>query len=486
MSKATKARILIVEDDADLRDALVTTLEVAGYIILEAGNGEEALVRLARESVDLVVSDVNMPGITGHQLMAQVHSQFPGLPVMLMTAYGQIDHAVAAIQGGAVDYLVKPFEPKVLLEAIGKSVTGGGRRVDEPVAEDPVSQRLFLLAKKVAASDSTVLICGESGTGKEVLAQYIHRQSGRADGPFVAINCAAIPENMLEAVLFGHEKGAFTGAHTSAPGKFEQANGGTILLDEISEMEIGLQAKILRVLQEREVERVGGRKTLKLDVRVLATTNRDLREHVQNGRFREDLYYRLSVFPLQWQPLRARRGDILPMAEHLLRLHSRKMKLAGIKFELGARDALLRHDWPGNVRELDNAIQRALILQQGQRITAEDLCLDTLLGMAPPVPAAVSHAHLPSAVQPTDSHVAPDFAERAPLASTGTSGEDADQSLGHDLRQREFQIIIDTLRMERGKRKQAAEKLGISPRTLRYKLAQIRDSGIDLDAELIA
>ncbi|MAL98955.1 MAG: sigma-54-dependent Fis family transcriptional regulator [Alteromonadaceae bacterium] len=481
-----KFKILIVEDDADLRDALVTTLEVAGHKVLEAGSGEDALVSLGRETVDLVVSDVNMPGISGHQLMAQVHAQHPGVPVMLMTAYGQIDHAVAAIQGGAVDYLVKPFEPRLLLEAIDKSVSGGGRRVDEPVAEDQLSQRLFQLAKKVAASDSTVMICGESGTGKEVLAQYIHRHSPRADGPFVAINCAAIPENMLEAVLFGHEKGAFTGAHASAPGKFEQANGGTILLDEISEMEIGLQAKILRVLQEREVERVGGRKTLKLDVRVLATTNRDLREHVQNGRFREDLYYRLSVFPLQWQPLRVRRGDILPMAEHLLRNHSRKMKLSGIKFEASARDALLRHNWPGNVRELDNAIQRALILQQGQRITADDLCLDAPLGMGSPFSATVTE---PTPMNAIPAYAPEDDQQFAPEPSKREEGlhlNESDQSLGRDLRQHEFQIIIDTLRLERGKRKQAAEKLGISPRTLRYKLAQMRDCGIDVDLELTA
>ena len=487
MSRVAKPKILIVEDDADLRDALVTTLEVAGHQVLEADSGEDALVRLSRDNVDLVVSDVNMPGISGHQLMAQVHAQYPGVPVMLMTAYGQIDHAVAAIQGGAVDYLVKPFEPRVLLEAIEKCVSGGGRRVDEPIAEDPLSQRLFLLAKKVAVSDSTVLICGESGTGKDVLAQYIHRHSARAEGPFVAINCAAIPENMLEAVLFGHEKGAFTGAHTSAPGKFEQANGGTILLDEISEMEIGLQAKILRVLQEREVERVGGRKTLKLDVRVLATTNRDLREHVQNGRFREDLYYRLSVFPLQWQPLRARRGDILPMAEHLLRLHGKKMKVAGVKFEQSARDALYRHDWPGNVRELDNAIQRALILQQGQRITVEDLCLDSLLGMAATsvAPAPRYTPVVPPAEPEYSRHSASEVHFNHVEAVEAVHGE-PDQSLGQDLRQREFQIIIDTLRVERGRRKQAAEKLGISPRTLRYKLAQMREYGIDIDVEIIA
>ncbi|MFE8069500.1 sigma-54 dependent transcriptional regulator [Marinobacteraceae bacterium S3BR75-40.1] len=472
-----KSRILIVEDDRELREALVTTLEIGGYRVLEAGCGEDALSLLAEGPVDLVVSDVNMPGMSGHELLREVSHRFPGTPVMLITAYGQIDQAVAAMQGGAVDYLVKPFEPQTLLDSLQDYIGDGGRKKsDEPVAEDPASQRMFQLARKVAVSDSTVLICGESGTGKEVLARYIHQHSDRSDQPFVAINCAAIPENMLEAILFGHEKGAFTGAHASSPGKFEQANGGTILLDEISEMDMGLQAKLLRVLQEREVERVGGRKPIKLDVRVLATTNRDLAHYVQQNQFREDLYYRLSVFPLQWQPLRERRGDIIPLAEHLLRVHARKMKCPGVKLDASARRALQQHAWPGNVRELDNAIQRALILHQGQTITADDFCLDTIMsGMGridPPVTAARAPEYTE---QPAEEAVAEDM---------GEDEECGDRTLGVDLRQREFRIIIDTLKDERGRRKQAAERLGISPRTLRYKLAQMRDNGIDIDREL--
>lgn len=477
-----KAQVLIVEDDHDLREALVTTLELAKYQVREAANGEQALASLAKSPVDMVVSDVNMPGMSGHELLAEIQRLHPGLPTMLITAYGQISDAVSAMQSGAIDYLVKPFEPKVLVDAVSK-VVGGGRQKsdDQPVAEDPVSLRMFQLATKVANSESTVMISGESGTGKEVLARYIHQQSPRADQPFVAINCAAIPENMLEAILFGHEKGAFTGAVSSSPGKFEQANGGTILLDEISEMDFSLQSKLLRVLQEREVERVGGRKTISLDVRVVATTNRDLADYVREGKFREDLYYRLTVFPMHWQPLRERPLDILPLAKSLLRKHTRKMKLTGITLADDARKALTTHAWPGNVRELDNAIQRALVLQQGNVIHAGDLCLE--LGITGRADSPLSEA-----VAPMSSEVPIYTAEEREAAQQASAPveevPEGNGSLGNDLRQQEFRIIIQTLRSEGGRRNRAAEQLGISPRTLRYKLAQMRDAGIDLETEL--
>jgi len=477
-----KAQVLIVEDDHDLREALVTTLELAKYQVREAANGEQALASLAKSPVDMVVSDVNMPGMSGHELLAEIQRLHPGLPTMLITAYGQISDAVSAMQSGAIDYLVKPFEPKVLVDAVSK-VVGGGRQKsdDQPVAEDPVSLRMFQLATKVANSESTVMISGESGTGKEVLARYIHQQSPRADQPFVAINCAAIPENMLEAILFGHEKGAFTGAVSSSPGKFEQANGGTILLDEISEMDFSLQSKLLRVLQEREVERVGGRKTISLDVRVVATTNRDLADYVREGKFREDLYYRLTVFPMHWQPLRERPLDILPLAKSLLRKHTRKMKLTGITLADDARKALTTHAWPGNVRELDNAIQRALVLQQGNVIHAGDLCLE--LGITGRADSPLSEA-----VAPTSPEVPIYTAEEREAAQQASAPveevSEGNGSLGNDLRQQEFRIIIQTLRSEGGRRNRAAEQLGISPRTLRYKLAQMRDAGIDLETEL--
>ena len=465
------SKVLLVEDDRALREALADTLEIGGYDFCAVDSAEAALAELARGSFCMVVSDVNMPGMDGHQLLGLIRSRHPQLPVLLMTAFGAVDRAVDAMRRGAADYLVKPFEPKALLDLVERHALGRLRKDDGdgPVALEPASRQLLELAKRVAQSDSTVLISGESGTGKEVLARYIHQQSPRVSKPFIAINCAAIPDNMLEATLFGHEKGAFTGAVASQPGKFEMAEGGTILLDEISEMPLGLQAKLLRVLQEREVERVGARKPIDLDIRVLATSNRDLAGEVAAGRFREDLFYRLSVFPLGWRPLRERTADILPLAERLLAKHTKKMNHAPARLSADAERALVGYPWPGNVRELDNAIQRALILQQGGMIQPQDLCLSGPIGLAPlaaPAPTLVA--------VPSGSAMLP-------------MGEDSDSgALGDDLRRREFQMIIDTLRAERGRRKEAAERLGISPRTLRYKLAQMRDAGMDVEAYLFA
>jgi two-component system response regulator FlrC len=454
--------ILLVEDDRALREALADTLELGGYRYRAVDSGEAALLALAEEPFGLVISDVNMPGIDGHQLLASIRLRDPALPVLLMTAFGSIERAVEAMRGGAADYLVKPFEPRLLLDTLARCCPQGRRApgARQPVAADPQSRQLLELASRVARSEATVLITGESGTGKEVLARFIHDQSARADGPFVAVNCAAIPDHLLEAILFGHEKGAFTGAIAAQPGKFELAQGGTLLLDEISEMPLGLQAKLLRVLQEREVERVGARKPLALDIRVLATSNRKLAEEVAAGRFREDLFYRLSVFPLAWLPLRERPADIVPLAERLLAVQAARMNRPVPTLSAAARQALAEHPWPGNVRELDNAVQRALILQPGNQIQAEDFGLHWLatgVSLAPPA-AAVPEATAGEAVRPLDA----------------------------DLRDREFQVILDTLKAERGRRKETAERLGISARTLRYKLAQMRDAGLDVEQELLA
>ncbi|MDH0648277.1 sigma-54 dependent transcriptional regulator [Pseudomonas sp. GD03858] len=453
-------KVLLVEDDRVLRQALADTLEIGGFAHRAVASAEEALHAVTEEAFGLVVSDVNMPGMDGHQLLGQLRRQHPQLPVLLMTAHAAVERAVDAMRQGAVDYLVKPFEPKALLSLVARHGAGSGALAEDegPVACEPASRQLLELAARVARSDSTVLISGESGTGKEVLARYIHQQSPRAEQAFVAINCAAIPDNMLEATLFGHEKGAFTGAIAAQAGKFEQADGGTLLLDEISEMPLGLQAKLLRVLQEREVERVGGRKPVALDIRVLATTNRDLAAEVAAGRFREDLYYRLSVFPMAWRALRERPADILPLAERLLARHVAKMRHAQVRLSADARACLLAHAWPGNVRELDNALQRALILQQGGVIEAADFCLAGAIPLSAPSVA---------------------ITEPSVLSAVAEAG-----GLGDDMRRHEFQMIIDTLRAERGRRKEAAERLGISPRTLRYKLAQMRDAGLDVEASL--
>lgn len=326
------------------------------------------------------------------------------------------------------------------------------RAESDPVALAPSSRRLLELARRVAQSDCTVLVVGESGTGKEVLARYIHRRSPRAARPLVAVNCAAIPESMLEAMLFGYERGSFTGAHASHAGKFEQAQGGTLLLDEVTEMPLGLQAKLLRVLQEREVERLGGRTPVSLDVRVIATTNRRLREEVAAGRFREDLYYRLNVFPLAIAPLRLRRDDVLPLAMQLLTARCRPGEpIPALSAE--AAHLLLTYPWPGNVRELDNLLQRALILLAGPVIRPEHIQFELANDALPPA-AGVSPEEIRSAAS----------------------------SLAGSLVQAERDLILDALRSHQGSRREAAERLGISPRTLRYKLARLRDAGIDVPA----
>jgi two-component system response regulator FlrC len=324
------------------------------------------------------------------------------------------------------------------------------RAVSDPVACAQSSRRLVDLARRVALSDCTVLVVGESGTGKEILARYIHRRSPRAGQPFVAVNCAAIPENMLEAMLFGYERGSFTGAHAAHPGKFEQAQGGTLLLDEVTEMPLGLQAKLLRVLQEREVERLGGRMPVSLDVRVIATTNRRLREEVAAGRFREDLYYRLNVFPLAIAPLRLRRDDVLPLAMQLLTARCRPGEpIPALSAE--AAHLLLTYGWPGNVRELDNLLQRALILVNGPVIRPEHIQFELANEMLQP-------------------------------AATAPATAEAIRSLAGSLVQAERDLILDALRNHQGSRREAAEHLGISPRTLRYKLARLREAGVDVPA----
>ena len=432
--------VLIVEDDANLREALFDTLSADSVPVLTADSGPEALEIIGREPVGLVVSDLQMEPMDGVTLLGRIHEQHPMMPAVLMTAYGTIENAVSAMRNGALDYLVKPFAADELIDIVSKYLQPA-IDVERPVAEDPATVELLRIAERVAATEATVTISGESGCGKEVFARFIHNSSARRNAPFVAINCAAIPENMLEAMLFGHEKGAFTGATSAHPGKFEQANTGTLLLDEISEMNLQLQAKLLRVIQEKEVERIGGRKTIPLDVRVLATTNRDLRQSVTAGLFREDLYYRLNVFPLHIPPLRDRPLDILPLAEMAIAKHAE----ARIEIAECASRRLVGHTWPGNVRELENLVQRSLILLQGNTLTEDDLVIEY-----------TGHETDPAA------------------------GEDDLQS---GLREREQRMILEAIDANGGNRTASAKALGISPRTLRYKLARMREAGVAIPGE---
>ncbi|MCL2655953.1 MAG: sigma-54 dependent transcriptional regulator [Betaproteobacteria bacterium] len=448
-------RILVVEDDPDIRDAVGFTLETAGHAVIAVGDGPAALAVLGKEHVNLVISDLRMDPMNGLELLDAIRAAHPQLPVMLMTAYGDVSTAVAAMRAGACDFLLKPFEPAVLLEQVRRYAIRPPEGADM-IAEDPRTKDVLTMASRVAETDATVLLTGESGTGKEVFARFIHKHSRRVERPFVAINCAAIPENLLEATLFGYEKGAFTGAQTAQAGKFEQADGGTLLLDEISEMPLGLQAKLLRVLQEHEVERVGGKKPIPLDLRVLATSNRDMLAEVRAGRFREDLYYRLAVFPLEIPALRERPGDIVPLARHFLARHSQRL---GRRLHLSpdAAAILAAWHWPGNVRELENTVQRAAILARGETIEAAEmrLCLPQLdAAQVPEVQAEMLDTVKELTVAEADKPV--------------------------NMKDLEKQHILETLKSVGGSRKLAVQKLGISERTLRYKLQQYREEGIDV------
>ena len=448
--------ILLVEDDATLREALAETLRLADYEVVTAADGETALVALTADVFEAVVTDYQMKPMDGFALLSAIRELRPSLPVLMITAHGSIEHAVRCMLEGATDYLVKPFAAPLLIERLKRLRPLMTHSAHDLVVADPLSVELVGLAERVAASDVTVLISGESGTGKEVLARLLHQLAPRADRPFVAINCAAIPENMLEALLFGHEKGAFTGAHEARPGKFEQAQGGTLLLDEISEMDIGLQAKLLRVLQEREVERIGGRTPIPLDVRVIATTNRDLRQHVAAGKFREDLYYRLSVIQHEVPPLRARRDDIPALADHFLarvRFQTGR-KVTGFSAE--AMRALLAHPWPGNCRELKNAVERAVVLGEGELVRLSDLPPQVVQAAPGPPPTA------PSAFAPMPP-LPPRLGGATPtLPPVGASS----------LRDLEKQGIMAALAATEGNKAKAAAILEIDRSTLYKKLKE--------------
>jgi DNA-binding NtrC family response regulator len=421
-----------------------------------------ALSLLDRERPALVVSDVQMQPMDGTALLHALRRRRPDLPVVLMTAFGTIRSAVQAVRDGAVEYLAKPFEPATLVSLIGQLLPRQGDSGDEPVAEDPRSRELLALAARVAHSEVSVLLTGESGTGKEVLARYIHRHSARRGGPFVAINCAAIPENMLEAVLFGYEKGAFTGATGAHAGKFEQAHGGSLLLDEISEMPIGLQAKLLRVLQEREVERLGGKQAIALDVRVLATSNRDLAAEVAAGRFREDLYYRLAVVPIALPPLRDRREDVPLLVRYFIEKYDQRLgkKVEGIEDE--ALELLVNYSWPGNIRELENLMERSVLFADGPLIQA---------------------SALPDALRERGAQASVPIAAVGPLgAIAAPSGASMKEIVRQAQAELERELITRALEETGGNVTRAAKRLQISRKSLQVKMKELGLRGA-LDVE---
>ena len=428
-----RPRIAIVDDDPGQRQLLANALERAGYDTVRCEDGPRGLEAAAEAS--LMLLDVRMPGMSGLEVLEKVKKDRPQLPVILLTAYIDVRDAVNAMKQGALDYLEKPVDLDELIAAVDDALGATGRAVSADgvpalpegiVAESEAMRSVFQQAARVASSDATVLLLGESGTGKEVVAEYIHRHSSRGERPFVRVNCGALPETLIESELFGHEKGAFTGADAQRKGRFEEAHEGSIFLDEIGELPLALQPTLLHVLESGAMRRVGGSQELTVDVRVIAATNRSLEEDVRDGRFREDLYYRLNVFALEVPPLRERRDDILPLAEHFVKDEKRRLAPA-------TERVLMAYDWPGIVRELRNAMDRAGIMTDGNLVLPKDL--------------------------------PPQLQDAKPSEKSGSV-------LVGDMREIQRRAILEALEKTGGNKTRAADLLGISRRNLIYKLRE--------------
>jgi two-component system response regulator FlrC len=475
-------RILIVDDDPTMREAMCETLSAAGYDAQPCADGDAAERLLQAGGVDLVISDVRMPGIDGLELLRRVKAKSDAPPFIVISGHATVPEAVEAMKRGAYDLLVKPFSYRELTSLVEAALARARGAAPEEegdeqpetgaiVTSHPRMLALLKFAAEVAKSQASVLLQGESGTGKELLARFIHERSRRRTGPFVAVNCAALPEGLLESELFGHERGAFTGALISKPGKFELAHGGTLLLDEVSEMPLALQAKLLRALQEREVDRIGGRKPVRIDIRVIATTNRDLRHRISEGGFREDLFYRLNVIPLRLPPLRERIEDVEQIARVFLqRAGYRKAVLAP-----EAVQALMAHSWPGNVRELCNVLERAAIMAGGEMIRPEHLLLEE-----EPLATMSSVQGLASNVQDRIPHLPSSHPLGAGSQTLDPRRDDERIRAGLSVQEMEERLIQKTLSEVNDNRTQAAKLLGISVRTLRNKLKQYQKATTSL------
>ena len=435
-------KILIVDDEPDTVMILRDRLEMDHYEVITASSGAAALKQIDRDLPDLVLLDIQMPGMDGLETLAQIHQKYPGLLVTMLTAHGSIQRAVEATKLGAYDFLEKPFKSEHIKEKVDQALehhraTKQSERdelihsYEEILGESPPIVEVLKVIEKVASTDSTVLIHGESGTGKELVARALHRNSAHADKEMVVVNCAAIPANLLETELFGHERGAFTGAIYQKIGKFERADGSSLFLDEIGDMPVTLQAKLLRAIQEQEIERVGGAHVIHVKVRIIAATNHDLRQAIEDGTFRQDLYYRLNMIPIHLLPLRERREDIGILSEYFLQkhceAHSQPVRLISQK----ARDLLMHYDWPGNVRELEYSILRAVLFAEGEAILPK---------------------HLPDEIQSSEKRAYNDI------------------PIGMTMKEMEKELILKTLERMDGNRTRTAEALGISLRALQYRL----------------
>ena len=437
-----REKILIVDDEPDTITILRDRLEMDHYDVITASSGSAALEQIDRELPDLVLLDIQMPGMDGLETLAQIHQRYPGLLVTMLTAHGSIQRAVEATKLGAYDFLEKPFKSEHIKKKVDKALehhraTEQSDRdelihsYEEIIGESPQIVEALKVIEKVAATDSTVLIHGESGTGKELAARALHRNSPRADKEMVVVNCAAIPANLLESELFGHERGAFTGAFHRKIGKFERADGSSLFLDEIGDMPVELQAKLLRAIQEREIERVGGTHVIRVNVRIIAATNHDLRQEIEDGTFRQDLYYRLNMMPIHLLPLRERREDIPILSEYFLRKHSEAHSQSVRFISQKARDLLMNYDWHGNVRELEYSILRAVLFAEGEAILPK---------------------HLPDEIQSSEKRTYDDI------------------PIGMTMKEMEKELILKTLERMDGNRTRTAEALGISLRALQYRL----------------
>lgn len=451
----TKLDILIVEDEPAQREMLGGFLAKEGHHVIVAANGEDALVQVKRHPLDLAIVDYKMPGLTGLEVLKKAKWLTPQLDIVILTAFGTVDTAVEAMKAGAADYLSKPVDLEELLcvidriaerrtlqrenELLREQLAERGLKPEDLVYRSPQMAELVNLAGRVAASQATVLLRGESGTGKELFARLIHRLSPRSVKPLIVVNCAALSETLIESELFGHERGAFTGATQRRLGRFEQADGGTLFLDEIGDVSPAVQVKLLRLIQEGEFQRVGGNQTLRADVRLISATHQDLEAKIAAGAFREDLYYRLNVVSLSIPPLRERREDIPSLVDHFIARFARENRKAVKGVSREAMDRLLKYDYPGNVRELENIMERAVVLARGELVTTEDL------------PFIRPHASLEAA-----------------------SGPDADRSLRQAVENLERRMIAEALKEAGGNQSRAAVQLGLSERMLRYKLTKYR------------